>query len=224
MHDIESESLKRDLKQSFIRKALVSEKGSEIRLRGAAHIEDIPLSDQERRFVEEYAINGFNAAAAAKAAGYKWPKHYAYRLVRAPKVRAAIEIRFKDVIMSADEVLARLTEQARGDYGNYIDAEGNVDIEALKEDGKAHLIKSISDSKYGKRIEFYDAQRAMNLMAKYHRLFAERIENITFDMSRLTDQQLERLANGDKLIDVLLNREDYSITIEDSVVEGEEAV
>jgi phage terminase small subunit len=189
----------------------------EIVLRGTEYLEDIPLTDRQKVFVEEYAINGFNALAAAKAAGYKWAHKFAYRLVRDPKVRAAIEARFKDRIMTADEVLARLTEQARGDYGNYIDSEGEVDIEALKADGKAHLIKSISDSKYGKRIEFYDSQKAISLMAKYHRLFADRVENIHFDMSRLSDRQLERLSGGAKLIDVLLDRESYDSS---DVVEG----
>ena len=188
----------------------------ELKLRGTEYVEDIPLTDRQKRFVEEYAINGFNAMGAARSAGYQWPEKYAYRIIRQPKIRAAIQARFKEHTMSAEEVLARLTEQARADYGNYIDDDGNVDIAALKKDGKAHLIKSISDSKYGKRIEFYDAQHAMALMAKYHRLFADRIETITFDMNRLTDDQLARLANGEKLIDVLLARETYddSLTVE----------
>ena len=201
----------------------------EIKLRGTVwpeYTEDIPLTDRQKAFVEEYDINGFNARAAAEAAGYAFPHKVAYRLVRNPKISAAIQIRFKDRIMTAEEVLARLTEQARGDYGNYVDEDGNVDLAQLKADGKAHLIKSISDSKYGKRIEFYDAQHAMNLMAKYHRLFAERIENIHFDMSRLSDRQLERLADGAKLIDVLLDREQYddSLTVEGAsrVVETQE--
>lgn len=187
----------------------------EIVLRGTTYIEDIPLSERERLFVEEYAINGFNGNAAALAAGYSAKSHNsAHRLLRSPKVRAAIEVRYKDHVMSADEVLARLTEQARGDYGNYIDNDGSVNIEQLKADGKAHLIKSISDSKYGVRIEFYDSQKAMAIMGKYHRLFAERIENITFDMARLSNRQLTRLSRGDKLIDVLLDREEYDVTID----------
>jgi phage terminase small subunit len=196
----------------------------EIKLRGIRwdeYAEDLPLTDRQRAFVEEYAINGFNASAAAKAAGYEHPDKFAYRLVRNAKIREAIEIRFKDRIMSAEEVLARLTEQARGDIGNYLDEEGNVNIAQLQADGKAHLIKSISDSKYGKRVEFYDAQKAMSLMAKYHRLFAERIENITFDMSRLSDTQLERIASGDKLIDVLLANDDYDLG---AIINGESRV
>jgi len=196
----------------------------EVTLRGIEweeYAEDVPLSDKQRAFVEEYATNGFNATAAARVAGYAFPDKFAYRLVRNTKIREAIEIRFKDRIMTAEEVLARLTEQARGDIGSYVDDEGNVDFAKLREDGKAHLVKSISDSKYGKRIEFYSAQKAMEIMGKYHRLFAERIENITFDMSRLSNRQLERLASGDKLIDVLIDREGYDIG---AIVNGESRV
>ena len=195
----------------------------ELKLRGTEYVEDIPLTDRQKRFVEQYATNGFNATGAAEVAGYQWPEKYAYRIIRQPKIKAAIQARFKEHIMSADEVLARLTEQARGDIGNYIDDEGNVDFQKLKEEGKGHLVKSISDSKYGKRVEFYSSQAAMQLMAKYHRLFADRIENITFDMSRLSNLQLERLANGSKLIDVLLNREEYdTIEGESNVVDAED--
>jgi len=189
----------------------------EIKLRGIEwddYAEDIHLSDKQRAFIETYATNGFNATAAAREAGYAHPSKFAYRLVRNAKIREAIEIRFKERIMTAEEVLARLTEQARGDIGNYLDDEGNVDFEQLKADGKAHLVKSISDSKYGKRVEFYSSQRAMEIMGKYHRLFAERIESISFDMNRLSDRQLERLSSGDKLIDVLLQREEYDVTID----------
>lgn len=198
------------------------EEENEIKLRGhewPEYTEDIPLSDQMRRFVEEYVINGFNATEAARAAGYAWPEKYAYRLVRHPKIRAAVQARFSEHIMSAEEALARLTEQARGEGGTYIDENGDIDISALKAAGKAHLIKSITDGKYGKRIEFYDAQSALALIGKYHKVFTERTENIHFDMSRLSTRQLERLASGDTLIDVLLDREDYESS--GDIIEGE---
>ena len=191
----------------------------EIKLRGTewdGYAEDIPLTERQKLFVEQYAKNGFNARAAAKAAGYKLKFQGAYRLINDPKIKAAIRARFQDHLMEADEVLARLASQARGDVGDYIDDEGNVDFKKLKEDGKSHLVESISDSKYGKRVQFYSTQKALALIGKYHRLFAERIENISFDMNRLSDRQLERLSSGDKLIDVLLDREEYddSITID----------
>lgn len=79
--------------------------------------------------------------------------------------------------MTADEVLVRLTEQARAEYSPYMTAYGTVDMQRLIEDGKAHLIKSISDTAYGKKVEFYDGQAALVHIAKHLGMFQERTEH-----------------------------------------------
>jgi len=191
----------------------------DIQLRGQVwpeYDEDIPLSAQQRKFVEELAINGFNATAAADAAGYKWPHKYAYRLMADPKIKAAIDVRFGEFIMSANEAMARLTDYARGEGANYLDDEGNVDFKKLREDGKMHLVKSITDGKYGKRVEFYSAIDAIKTIGKYHNVFVERNENINIDLDRLSEAQLQALAEGANLIEVLMMK-DYE---NEDVVEG----
>lgn len=87
--------------------------------------------------------------------------------------------------MSADEVLARLAEIARGDYRDYICGDGTLDIEAMVDDGKAYLIKKVNRTERHQKggdvitrvaIEMYDSQRALETMAKHHGLLVERHE------------------------------------------------
>ena len=81
--------------------------------------------------------------------------------------------------MSADEALARLAEQARGEHGRYITPEGQVDIERIVEDGKGYLIKAIRPGKYGDMYEFYDSQNALVQICKHHGLLIERTDLTT---------------------------------------------
>lgn len=80
--------------------------------------------------------------------------------------------------MSADEVLMRLAEQARAAYSDAICEDGTVDVAELVSPGRAHLIKSIKFTESGKKnVEFYDAQAALQLLGKHHKLFSDVIEN-----------------------------------------------
>jgi hypothetical protein len=87
--------------------------------------------------------------------------------------------------MSADEVLARLSEHARGDMGDLLGPSGMVlDLQTAKERGLTHLIKSLNWTQHGLRIELYDAQSALVQLGKAHGLFVDRtrhegIENVT---------------------------------------------
>lgn len=136
-------------------------------LREVHHREE--LSDQQKVFVEEYLRNGFIALKAARAAGYT-SSASPWLLMKHPTVRAAIDERIKNMVMSADEVLHRLSEQARGEYGQYIMPDGEIDIERLVADGKGHLIKSIRDAKYGKSYQFESSVEALKLLARYYSL------------------------------------------------------
>lgn len=165
------------------------------------------LTNKQKAFVEEY-LQDFNATRAAERAGYSGDDSslaaQGSRLLRNVKVAKKISERLQAAAMSADEVLDRLAEQARGEYASYIQDDGMVDLSQLVADGKAHLIKAIRPNKYGYSIEFYDAQSALALIGKHHRLFVERQERSgpeggpieirhKVDLSGWTVDDLERL-------------------------------
>jgi phage terminase small subunit len=80
------------------------------------------LSNKQRAFVEYYLSAGFNAAEAARRAGYSLhtaPQQGA-RLLKKVDVAAAIEARVAELTMTPKEVLIRLTEQARFDVGDIL--------------------------------------------------------------------------------------------------------
>jgi phage terminase small subunit len=74
------------------------------------------LSSRQPAFVNEY-MRCWNASEAARRTGSKgkaaWQQ--AWRMSRNVEVQAAISERIKQAAMDADEVLARLAAQARGE-------------------------------------------------------------------------------------------------------------
>lgn len=94
--------------------------------------------------------------------------------------------------MSADEVLLRLAQHARGDMGDFLDIGSMgfvIDLDSAKKKGLTHLIKKVklrtqtSTSKEGietethyMEIELYDAQAALVQLGRYHKLFTDKQE------------------------------------------------
>ena len=165
------------------------------------------LSKKRRVFVEEY-LKCWNGAEAARRAGYKYPRRRASVLLTNLDITEYIEKRISEIAMSADEVLLRLGEQARADFGDYIDQAGYIDIDKLKKNGKTHLIKKykmtrLVSGKIRVELEGHDPQRALELLGKHHRLFVERKEIASLDLTALTTEQLERIASGEDVLHVL---------------------
>lgn len=135
------------------------------------------LSVKQRLFVEKY-LRSFNATAAAVAAGYseKSARAIGHENLTKPDIAAEIERRLRAAAMSADEALARLAEQARGEQARYIDAEGRLDIAGLRRDGKAHLIKALRPTAHGLVIEFHDAQGALDKILRAAGAYVDRHE------------------------------------------------
>ena len=135
------------------------------------------LSNKRRVFVEEYIRCGWNATEAARRAGYKQPLVQGPRLLGNVRVREAIQARLAEIKMGADEVLVRLAEQARAEYGAYLCKDGTVDLERMLADGKAHLIKGTKWDRLGNLVvEFYDAHAALVDLGKHLGLFTERVD------------------------------------------------
>lgn len=129
------------------------------------------LTAKQQAFVLAY-LECRNATEAAKRAGYSEDSAYqlGYKNMQHPDIKAAIEQHFAAAAMTAGEVLALFAEQARAEYAPYIKEDGSVDLAQMVRDGKAHLIKSIKDTRYGKNIEFHDPVSARETIARVHGL------------------------------------------------------
>ena len=169
------------------------------------------LNSKQQMFVNEY-LKCYNATQAALVAGYAEGSAYAHghKLLKNAEIKEAISQRLSESAMSADEVLMRLAEQARGEHSKYISDEGYVKIGDIVKDGKAHLIKEIEEAKDGtKKYKFYDAQSALNTLAKHHGLLTDKMEstinNFDIDYSKLTTEQLQRISKGENVLKVIID-------------------
>lgn len=139
------------------------------------------ISNKHRRFIDEYIIC-LNATEACRRAGFEGESAVlavtGSRLLRNANVLAEIDRRLNSSAMSANEVLSHLTDIARGDLDDVLNAAGGIDPAEARRRGKSHLIK-----KYKVRsittddqeiiegeVEMYSRLEALNLLAKYHDL------------------------------------------------------
>lgn len=145
------------------------------------------LKGRRRLFVLEYFATGMNGTRAAINAGYAPESAHveSSRLLKNAKVREALEAIFKERTLSKDEVLARLTEQARGDILDVLKDDGTLDFEKAKRLGKTALIKKISQrTVLGENsethiieVELHNQQKALEIMGKWHALWTDRVEH-----------------------------------------------
>lgn len=149
------------------------------------------LSAKQQSFVEEY-LRTWNATKAAIAAGYSEKNASAIgsENLRKLEIQSEIKKRLEAKAMTTDEVLSRFAEQARFDPTPYLlfreevdEYEGTaikvlmgIDIDKLQADGLGYLIKSISKTRNGLRVEWQDGQKALELIGKHLGLFKERVE------------------------------------------------
>jgi len=132
------------------------------------------LTGKRKLFIEEY-LTCWNATEAARRAGYKHPNVISARLVKVREIQEAIRARLQEKAMDADEVLARLADQGKGNIAEFIvmTRDGAViDWETVKR--KGHLVKSLTPTAHGMRLELYDAQSALVQIGRAHGLFVDR--------------------------------------------------
>lgn len=183
------------------------------------------LNDRHKAFVDIYCSNGFKGAAAARTLEYAAPNVAAARLLANDNIRAAVAERMRAFAMSSEEALARIAAIARSDIGDIFrtvrvevsgreasDDEGEsvptrevtaIDIKKAIDEGRSFLIKSYSTTQYGERVELYSALDALNSILRQY----EKTTNINYnvDPTKLTDEQLTRLANGEDVLSVIRN-------------------
>lgn len=152
------------------------------------------LSGMQRRFLVEYlSAERPNATAAAEKVGYKTPNKQGPRLLKNPKIREAIDEYFHTYEMSAREVIARLSDQARGSLGDFLDIEDGRDpalsLARAKREGKLHLLKKYKQKRVTFvnkddeetvtewiEVELHDPQAALVHVGRYHGLFTDRTD------------------------------------------------
>lgn len=137
------------------------------------------LTHKQQRFVDEF-LQSFNATQAALAAGYSEKTAYSIgsENLKKPEIIDAIEATLRPHAMTAAEVLFHLSEIARGDIGEVLDDNGNLDLKAARRLQKTRLIKRIKSRAYTTEdsdvseteVELHDRLRALELLAKYHDL------------------------------------------------------
>lgn len=152
------------------------------------------LTNKQRVFVEEY-LRTWNATAAARAAGYR-DNHLhtnASKLLQNTTIKTEIQRRLSETHMSADEVLLRTAEIARGDLTEWMNADGHLDLKALKDSGKGHLVRRyrVTRRTHTTRsgdetetttaeIELYPADAAHDRLMRVHGLYNDRVRVMTW--------------------------------------------
>jgi Terminase small subunit len=174
-----------------------------------------PLNYRQRLFVAYYLGESSGSAAdAARKAGYKWPETQGPRLLKTDEIRAAIAAQVETVAISADEVLARLTDIATSDLMDFIAVDGNgdwqVDLKRIKRLGLGHLIKRLRKNKDGSTvIELEPRAAALIKLGDHYNLWkgepeaqltlvelAKSLEDDDEDVPRVCDDPVEKPAEA----------------------------
>jgi phage terminase small subunit len=138
------------------------------------------LTDKERAFVLAY-VECLNATKAAKLARYSETsaRQIGSENLSKPHIRAALDALLDARAMPAGEILARLSDHARGSMEDFFSVRGRgitLDLKKAAERGVLHLIKRYSKTKQGVTIELHDPQAALQLLGRHYRLFIDRTE------------------------------------------------
>lgn len=156
------------------------------------------LSSKQLAFIDHY-LTHWNATKAAIGAGYseRSARSIGSENLTKPDIQEAIQARLVELKMSADEVLTRLTEHARGSMAPFMrrDADGDLYGFDLSETQPLQLVKKASVTRRRQKdesmddivtvetvtIELYDAQSALALLGKHHKLFTDKVEHTGAD-------------------------------------------
>ncbi len=159
------------------------------------------LTAKRQAFVDAY-LQTWNASEAARVAGYAAPMQEGYRLLRNADIAAEVQRRVSERAMTADEVLIRLAEMARGSMDDFVSFRPGVklpllDLEKAHAAGKFGLVKKLKYTDQGAvEFELYDAQAALVQLGKVHKLFTDRqdVSAVVEDKTLDDEQRAERIA------------------------------
>lgn len=178
------------------------------------------ISPQMLLFVDHYIVC-MNGTEAARLAGYSGDDETlavtASRLLRNDKVLRELERRLSTFTMSANEVLVHLTDIARSDIADALNAAGGIDPLVAKRRGKSHIIKrfktkttTMEDKEiYETEIEMYDRLEALKVLAKFHALLIDRVK-----VDDWRSQAIEDIKAGRIEFEALANHFDSQLAAE----------
>lgn len=139
------------------------------------------LTTLQRRFVVNFLSGTTNVTQAYRDAGgtAKHADRAAHVMRWLPNVQAVISAYLQQQEMGVIDVIARLSEQARAGYAEYLKTDTlgkvTVDLPALLAAGKGHLIKGVKETRYGQVIEFYPADAALDRLMRYHGAYNDKV-------------------------------------------------
>jgi hypothetical protein len=82
--------------------------------------------------------------------------------------------------MSSDEVIARLSDHARGSMSDFLtieeDGAARVDLAKAKRANRLHLLRRVRVGEKSVEVDLYDAQEALIQLGRHYRLFVDRVQ------------------------------------------------
>ena len=136
------------------------------------------LTKKQKMFVENY-LQCWNATEAAKRAGYSERTAYAigHELLKKLEVSSEIKARIDEKVMKTDQILSEVSDIAGLDISDFVEVFGvgavKWDFEKAQKAGKMHLIKTITPTREGLKVEFHDKLKAIELIGKHAGVFDE---------------------------------------------------
>jgi len=152
-------------------------------------VNEVRLTEKQKRFVEEYLID-LNATQAAIRAGYSenTARQIGQENLTKPYIAEAIQKamneRSERTRITADDVLRELEHIAFDNIGNYLSyhhdpsSKHGVRIEIKDSDEvDTRNISEVSIGKDGFKFKLYDKQKALVDLGRHLKLFTEKIEH-----------------------------------------------
>lgn len=156
------------------------------------------MTPLQLKFVRAYCdpdVANFDAGTAARIAGYRGSKEtypiIGHNTLKSKRVREAVAKELSARHMTPEETTMHIADIARAmpDPSDFIIEEVQFNqfgqpktVARLNRDmckKWKHIIKSISYTTHGPKIELYDRLQALQLIGKHHALFTEKIESET---------------------------------------------
>jgi len=139
------------------------------------------MTDMMQVWANKY-LTHWNATRAAKEAGCKGNRNtlrqLGSNLKHDARVRELVRRTLDKYAMSAGEVLARLSQIASGDIGDFLteneDGTISVDLAKAEEAGVTFLAQRYSVTQRGESIQLYSALEALEKIAKVRAMFKEK--------------------------------------------------
>jgi len=180
------------------------------------------LTSKQTLFVAHY-LTCWNAAEAARRAGYpeKSAREVGYENLTKPHIKALVDAKMAEQVMSANEVLSRLSQIASANLIDILNADDEFDFELARKKGMMHLVKKLKRRQFTDKegnttreteIEVYSALEALDKLGKHYKLFTNTLEITIYDsLARklgVSSQKAriiaERVAKGEITIDDVL--------------------